>query len=384
MNKSTNTTGEVSVLGSTGSIGTQSLEVIKHLGLSVSSLAANSSVELLEKQAREFRPRLVAVCDEKAAADLKTRLADTGIRVVSGMDGVTEAAADGSKTVITAMSGAAGLIPTMAAIKTGKRIALANKETLVCAGTLVMAAAKNYGAEIVPVDSEHSAIFQCLLGRGEIARILLTASGGPFRGKSREELQKARKEDALKHPNWSMGRKITIDSATLMNKGLEFIEAMHLFGVAPSQIKVLVHPQSVVHSAVEFVDGSVIAQCGQADMKLPIQYALTYPEREKSVTPPPDFIKMSPLTFEEPNLDAFPCLRLAMETAARGGTAAAIMNAANEEAVGLFLRDKIGFNDIYDKVLFALTSIKCIENPDIDDILGADRQARELVGKADC
>ena len=377
-------TDVISVLGSTGSIGTQSLKVIKHLGLSVSSLAANSNVNLLEEQAREFKPRLVAVFSEKSAADLKLRLADTSIRVVSGMDGVIEAAADSSNTVITAMSGAAGLIPTMAAIKKGKRIALANKETLVCAGTLVMAAAREYNAEILPVDSEHSAIFQCLAGQGNalVSRILLTASGGPFRGRSFEELSKVRKEDALKHPNWNMGRKITIDSATLMNKGLEFIEAMHLFGVSPEKIKVLVHPQSVVHSMVEFIDGSVIAQCGQPDMKLPIQYALTHPNRMESISEPPDFIKMSPLTFLEPDLDAFPCLKIAMDTAKRGGTAAAAMNAANEEAVNLFLQDKIGFNGIYEQVLYALESIKNIENPSLDEILSADRQARELVGKA--
>ncbi len=376
-------TDDISVIGSTGSIGTQSLKVIKHLGLSVSALAANRNVALLEEQAREYGPRLVAVYDEKSAADIKLRLADTPIRVVSGMDGVIEAAADSSKTVITAMSGAAGLIPTMEAIKKGKRIALANKETLVCAGSLVMAAARKYNAEIVPVDSEHSAIFQCLAGnRGaEVSRILLTASGGPFLGRSFDELNDVGKEDALKHPNWNMGRKITIDSATLMNKGLEFIEAMHLFGTSPEQIKVLVHPQSIVHSMVEFIDGSVIAQCGQPDMKLPIQYALTYPERRPSITTPPDFIKMSPLTFLEPDLNAFPCLKIAMDTAKRGGTAAAVMNAANEEAVNLFLRDRIKFNGIYEQVLYALESIANIENPSLDEILSADRQARELVGK---
>lgn len=372
----------VSVLGSTGSIGTQSLSVIKHLGIKVSSLAAFSNVDLLEEQAREFMPSLVAVFSEEAARELKRRLSDTSIRVVSGQEGVLEAARDNSDTVITAMSGAAGLFPTIEAIKKGKRIALANKETLVCAGSIVMAAAKRYGAEIVPVDSEHSAIFQCLNGKNEfLSEILLTASGGPFLGRSSEELQKVRKEDALRHPNWSMGRKITIDSATLMNKGLEFIEAMHLFNASPDQIKVLIHPQSVIHSMVAFLDGSVIAQCGLPDMKLPIQYALTYPERKESLTKAPDFTK-APLTFLEPDLEAFPCLKTAMEVSRLGGTAAAVMNAANEEAVNLFLLDKIGFNEIYRQVLFALEHISNNTNAGLEEILDADRQARELVRKA--
>lgn len=373
----------VSVLGSTGSIGRQSLMIIKHLGLSVSSLAANRSTELLEEQVREFKPSLVAVFDEKAAADLKIRLRDTSVRIVSGLEGVIEAAADSSGTVITAMSGAAGLRPTMAAIEKGKRIALANKETLVCAGEIVMAAAGTHGAEIVPVDSEHSAIFQCLDGQKDtgFSRIILTASGGPFRGMSREELKNVRKEDALKHPNWSMGPKITIDSATLMNKGLEFIEAMHLFGASPDNIDVLIHPQSIVHSMVEFADGSVLAQCGVPDMKIPIQYALTYPERKPSIVPAPDFTK-APLTFFKPDLETFPCLKIAMESARLGGTAPAVMNAANEEAVRLFLNDKISFYGIYDAVVLALDSIKNKASPTLEDILEADRQARELVRKA--
>jgi 1-deoxy-D-xylulose-5-phosphate reductoisomerase len=373
----------VSVLGSTGSIGRQSLMIIKHLGLSVSSLAANRSTELLEEQVREFKPSLVAVFDEKAAADLKIRLRDTSVRIVSGMEGVIEAAADSSGTVITAMSGAAGLRPTMAAIEKGKRIALANKETLVCAGEIVMAAAGTHGAEIVPVDSEHSAIFQCLDGQKDtgFSRIILTASGGPFRGMSREELKNVRKEDALKHPNWSMGPKITIDSATLMNNGLEFIEAMHLFGASPDNIDVLIHPQSIVHSMVEFADGSVLAQCGVPDMKIPIQYALTYPERKPSIVPAPDFTK-APLTFFKPDLETFPCLKIAMESARLGGTAPAVMNAANEEAVRLFLNDKISFYGIYDAVVLALDSIKNKASPTLEDILEADRQARELVRKA--
>ncbi|NLL46784.1 MAG: 1-deoxy-D-xylulose-5-phosphate reductoisomerase [Clostridiales bacterium] len=373
----------VSVLGSTGSIGTQSLGIIRHLGLKVSALAANSNTRLLEEQAREFRPSLLAVFDEKAAADLKIRLADIPVRIVSGMEGVMEAAADNSDTVITAMSGAAGLRPTIAAIEKGKRIALANKETLVCAGEIVMAAAERYGAEIVPVDSEHSAIFQCLAGQKDkrISKIILTASGGPFLGKSRTELERVRKEDALRHPNWSMGRKITIDSATLMNKGLEFIEAMHLFGASPDKIGVLIHPQSIVHSMVEFGDGSVLAQCGIPDMKLPIQYALTYPERRPSLSPAPDFTK-NPLTFSQPDLETFPCLKTAMETARVRGTAAAVMNAANEEAVQLFLEDKLGFYGIHEAVVSALESIGNKEDADLEDILEADRQARELVRKA--
>jgi len=373
----------VSVLGSTGSIGRQSLHIIRHLGLKVSSLAANLSTKLLEEQAREFRPSLVAVFDDKAAADLKIRLGDTSVRVLSGMEGVVEAASDLSDTVITAISGAAGLLPTMAAIERGKRIALANKETLVCAGEIVMAAARRHGAEIVPVDSEHSAIFQCLEGQKDknFSKIILTASGGPFRGKSREELINVKKEDALKHPNWSMGPKITIDSATLMNKGLEFIEAMHLFGALPDNITVLIHPQSIVHSMVEFADGSVLAQCGVPDMKIPIQYALTYPERRPSIVPAPDFTK-TPLSFFEPDLETFPCLKIAMEAARAGGTAPAVMNAANEEAVWLFLEDKISFYGIYEAVVSALGKIGNKANPTLEEILEADRQARELVRKA--
>lgn len=372
----------VSVLGSTGSIGTQSLMIIRHLGLRVSALAANGNIKLMEEQAREFGPPLVAVFDPKAAADLKIRLADTPVRIVSGIEGVIEAAEDSSDTVITAMSGASGLRPTMAAIERGKRVALANKETLVCAGEIVMAAAKRHGAEIVPVDSEHSAIFQCLVGQQDkkFSKILLTASGGPFRGKSRAELENVRKEDALKHPNWSMGRKITIDSATLMNKGLEFIEAMHLFSASPDKIRVLIHPQSIVHSMVEFIDGSVLAQCGIPDMKLPIQYALTYPERVASISPAPDFTQ-NPLAFSEPDLETFPCLKIAMQTARVRGTAAAVMNAANEEAVKLFLEDKIGFYGIYDAVASALERMGNKENAALGDILEADRQARELVRK---
>lgn len=374
----------ISILGSTGSIGRQSLDVIKALDFEVTALTANKNVLLLEQQAREFKPKIAVVYDENGAKDLKIRLADTDVKVLTGMDGLLQAAAmEEADTVITAVVGTIGLRPTMAAIENGKRIALANKETLVCAGKLVMKAAKEYGAEILPVDSEHSAIFQCLMGNKgrEIKRILLTASGGPFRGRTYDELANVTKAQALKHPNWSMGAKITIDSATLMNKGLEFIEAMHLFGVKPEQIKVLVHPQSIVHSMVEYVDNSVIAQMGLPDMRLPIQLALTYPDRVQSVTPEIDFTKTSALTFEEPDTDTFRCLDLAMRIADHSGAACAVMNAANEAAVGLFLEDKIKFNRIYELVSEAVEKIGSDSANNIDDILRADEAARRFVNR---
>lgn len=374
----------ISILGSTGSIGRQSLDVIKALDFEVTALTANKNVLLLEQQARKFKPKIAVVYDENGAKDLKIRLADTDVKVLTGMDGLLQAAAmEEADTVITAVVGTIGLRPTMAAIEKGKRIALANKETLVCAGKLVMKAAKEYGAEILPVDSEHSAIFQCLMGNKgrEIKRILLTASGGPFRGRTYDELANVTKAQALKHPNWSMGAKITIDSATLMNKGLEFIEAMHLFGVKPEQIKVLVHPQSIVHSMVEYVDNSVIAQMGLPDMRLPIQLALTYPDRVQSVTPEIDFTKTSALTFEEPDTDTFRCLALAMRIADHSGAACAVMNAANEAAVGLFLEDKIKFNRIYELVSEAVEKIGSDSANNIDDILRADEAARRFVNR---
>ena len=345
---------------------------------------------MLEDQAREFKPGLVAVFDDNGERELRTRLRDTDIKVVSGMDGLIEAAAcQEADTVITAVVGMIGLRPTLAAIDAGKDIALANKETLVCAGEIVMGAAAEKKVKILPVDSEHSANFQCLQGQlnrsissgvnSEIKRILLTASGGPFRGKTYDELASVTKEMALRHPNWSMGPKITIDSATMMNKGLEFIEAMHLFSVTPAQIKVLVHPQSVVHSMVEFSDNSVIAQMGPADMRLPIQYALTYPERREHIVDSVDFTKFQSLTFFEPDLDAFRCLDLAMKTAERGGTSCAVMNGANEEAVGLFLQDKITFNQIYEFVAKAVDIIDNVQEPSLEDVLEADRQARDIV-----
>jgi 1-deoxy-D-xylulose-5-phosphate reductoisomerase len=372
----------ISLLGSTGSVGRQTLEVAGHLGLGVCALSANSSTALLEVQARQYKPSLVAVFDEAAARDMKVRLRDTDTRVVSGMPGLLEAASlDAADTVVTAVVGTVGLRPTLAAIEKGKRLALANKETLVCAGAQVMGAAQASGAEILPVDSEHSAIFQCLHGNKEKAfkRILLTASGGPFRGKSPEELKKVTYRDALSHPNWQMGRKITVDSSTLMNKGLEFIEAMHLYQASPRQIKILIHPQSVVHSLVEFDDNSVIAQLSVPDMRLPIQYALTYPERRDSLTAALDLTKIGALTFEEPDLSAFRCLKLALDTAEISGTACAVMNAANEAAVSLFLAEKISWDDIYECTAFALDRIQNIKHPSVDDILEADSEARRII-----
>ena len=370
----------ISILGCTGSIGRQTINVCEHLGYPVAALAANRSTEMLEQQVRKLHPELVAVFDESAAADFKLKIADTGIPVVSGMDGLIEAATCGD-CVVTAVSGSVGLKPTLAAIKAKKRIALANKETLVCAGDLVMKSAKKYGAEIVPVDSEHSAIFQCLLGRkpGELKKILLTGSGGPFRGKARSELENITPEQAVAHPNWCMGKKISVDSATMMNKGLEFVEAMHLFGVSPDDIQVVVHPQSVVHSMVELVDGTVIAQLGIQSMELPIQLALTYPERCGSAFEGLDFTKMKDLTFEAPDLEKTPCLALAMQCARTGGTAPCVMSAANEVAVHAFLRGEIGYNRIYDLAAAAVDAIPPIYTNELDEIIAEDLKAREFV-----
>lgn len=372
---------KISLIGSTGSIGRQTLEVAELLGCEVVALSANKSTPLLEAQARKFKPAIVTVYDEGAARDMKARLRDTGTKVFSGMPGLIEAAAaENADTVVTAVVGTIGLKPTLAAIEHKKRIALANKETLVCAGEHVMRLSKTYKADILPVDSEHSAIFQCLNSNGcnGFKKILLTASGGPFRGKTREELEKMTCREALTHPNWKMGRKITIDSATLMNKGLEFIEAMHLYAAAPDQISVLIHPQSIIHSMVEFHDNSVIAQLSVPDMRLPIQYALTYPARLPSLTEALDLIKIRSLTFEAPDLTVFPCLKLAMDTAHIRGTACAVMNAANEEAVGLFLEEKISFNEIYECVRSVMDRIENIENASVDDILAADSEARRI------
>lgn len=376
-------TKSISLLGSTGSIGKQTLDICLERGIRVEALTAHSNIDLLEQQARQFQPRLVVLFEEDAAKELARRLSDLKIRVASGMDGLIEAAAmPESDTVVTAVVGMVGLRPTLAAIEKGKRIALANKETLVCAGELVMDAARQYGAEIIPVDSEHSAIFQCLQGchsPEEIKRLILTCSGGPFFGMNREEVASKTKADALRHPNWTMGAKITIDCATLMNKGLEFIEAMRLFAVPPEDVSVVIHRQSIIHSMVEFRDGSVIAQMGTPDMRLPIRYALTYPERVNSPLPPLDLLSCPPLTFHEPNLEVFPSLRLAMECAKIGGTSCAVLNGANEEAVRLFLHDEIKFGQIPELVSRALDAIAVNVHPTLADILEADRCARALV-----
>ena len=374
----------ISILGSTGSIGRQSLDVIAACGMEVAALTANSSVGLVEEQARRFHPELVALMDERAAADLRVRLADTGVKVLAGMDGLMEAAAiQSADTVITAVVGMVGLRPTLTAIGEKKRIALANKETLVCAGELVMAAAREHGAEIIPVDSEHSALFQCLEGnrdRSEVKRLILTCSGGPFYGRKREELRSMTRADALKHPNWSMGAKITIDSATLMNKGLEFIEAMHLYQMPPEKISVVVHRESIIHSLVEYCDNAMIAQMGVPDMCLPIQYALTWPQRVASTaTKPYDIWNSGALTFGAPDLETFRCLALALEAARTGGTAGAILNGANEAAVAQFLAGEIGFLDIGDKVAAAMDVVSVRQDPTLDEILEADHAAREAV-----
>lgn len=370
----------ISLLGSTGSIGRQTLAVARELKLHVAALAAHDSVDLLEAQAREFCPRLAVLYDPGAAAELRRRLHGTDVEVLSGPDGLLAAAqAAEADTVVTAVVGSVGLEPTLAAIRLGRRIALANKETLVCAGELVMAAAREYGADIVPVDSEHSAIFQCLQGcadRGEIRRLILTCSGGPFFGKCYAELENMTPAHALKHPNWSMGAKITIDSATLMNKGLEIIEAMRLYGLPLSQVEAVIHRQSVIHSLVEFQDGALLAQLGTPDMKLPIRYAMTWPLRAPSSEQPLDLLTCGPLTFDPIDDGAFRCYAIARQCAAAGGTACAIMNAANEEAVWAFLRGETGFNGIHRTVEAALERVAVKYQPSLTDILEADRLAR--------
>lgn len=372
----------ISILGCTGSIGRQTIAVAEHIGMRVAALTANRKIDLLEEQARRLKPEFVAVYDEDAAKQFRIAVADTDIRVGSGMAGLIEAATlASSDCVVTAVSGAVGLKPTLAAIDEKKRIALANKETLVCAGSIVMRRAAETGAEIVPVDSEHSAIFQCLMGRGkgELKKILLTGSGGPFRGRPREELEDVTPEQAVKHPNWSMGAKISVDSATMMNKGLEFIEAMHLFSVTPDDIQVVIHPQSVIHSMVELVDGTVIAQLGVPDMGLPIQLALTYPERKASMFEHLDFAKLRDLTFEAPDLEKTPCLGLAMDCARTGGTAPCVMSAANEVAVGMFLRHELGYNRIYDAAAGAVAKLGAVDASDLETVLEADAAARAYV-----
>ncbi|NLU23755.1 MAG: 1-deoxy-D-xylulose-5-phosphate reductoisomerase [Clostridiales bacterium] len=376
-------TKTISLLGSTGSIGRQALEVARELSIGVAALTANQSVDLMEKQTRQFLPRLVVLYDKTPAQELRRRVCDLPVKVSSGMEGLLEAASlEEADTVVTAVMGMIGLQPTLEAIRHRKRIALANKETLVCAGTLVMAEAQKYGTEIIPVDSEHSAIFQSLQGcrdRGEIRRLILTCSGGPFFGKSYEELETVTRQQALHHPNWSMGAKITVDSATLMNKGLEVIEAMRLYNLPQQQVSVVIHRQSIVHSLVEYRDGAMIAQLGTPDMKLPIRYAMTYPYRAASPDKPLDLTACGDLSFHQPDLAAFPCLQTALDCARTGGTACAIMNGANEAAVGLFLRDEIRFNDIHRLVQYALDAIEVKYEPDLADILEADSLARAAV-----
>ena len=376
-------TKTIALLGATGSIGRQTLEVARELGLTVAALTAHTNIDLLERQARQFRPRLAAVYDAAAAAVLRDRLSDTDIEVLAGEEGLLAAATLAeADTLVTAVMGSVGLAPTLAAIRQGKRIALANKETLVCAGELVMSAAAEYGAEIIPVDSEHSAVFQCLQGcrdRGEVRRILLTCSGGPFYGKTHDQLEHVTAADALRHPNWHMGAKITIDSATLMNKGLEVIEAMRLYALPVEQVQPVIHRQSIVHSLVEFRDGALLAQLGTPDMKLPIRYALTYPYRAEAPDAPLDLLQCGALTFAAPDEDAFPCLRLARQCGKTGGTSCAILNGANEAAVALFLRGDIGFNDIHRCVERALFRVAVKYQPSLADILEADRAARQAI-----
>ena len=374
----------VSILGSTGSIGRQSLDIISRLPeIKVAALTAGTNVERMSEQCREFRPELAVMATEDAAKELSRRISDLPIRVNWGQAGLLEAASlPGTDCVITAVVGMVGLKPTLAAIRAGKRIGLANKETLVCAGELVMAEAEKYQAEIIPVDSEHSAIYQCLMGasdKREVKRLILTCSGGPFFGKSREELKTVTQADALKHPNWKMGAKITIDCATLMNKGLEVIEAMRLYRMPLEKVDVVIHRQSVVHSMVEFTDGAVMAQLGTPDMRLPIQLALTYPQRIPCPVEPLDLLNCGPLTFSKPDMENFPCLALAYACAKKGGTACPAMNGANEEAVAMFLRNEIGFYDIYRLVSQAVEAVPFLQNPTLEEILEADRQARAAV-----
>ena len=375
----------VTILGSTGSIGRQSLDVISRMPIRVAALTAGTSVERMAAQCRQFHPELAVMATQEAAAKLQEAVSDLNIRVSWGESGLIEAATlESVDCVITAVVGMLGLKPTLAAIRAGKRIGLANKETLVCAGELVMAEAEKYSAEIIPVDSEHSAIFQCLMGIGgsrEVHRLILTCSGGPFYGMDRQQLRHVTKADALKHPNWKMGEKITIDCATLMNKGLEVIEAMRLYRMPLEQVDVLIHRQSIVHSMVETVDGAVMAQLGAPDMRLPIQLALTYPQRQVCPVDRLDLTQCGGLTFAHPDMEAFPCLKLARECAKAGGTACPVMNGANEAAVARFLRDEIGFYDIYDLVSGAVDAVPFIQNPTLEQILEADRLARAYVAE---
>ncbi len=376
----------IAVLGSTGSIGTQTLDIVRNNSdeLKVLALAASSNVELMEQQIREFSPKMVTMWSEAAAEDLKVRISDLDVKVLTGMDGLLEIAVmEEVDTLVTAIVGMIGIRPTIEAIKAGKDIALANKETLVCAGHIIMPLAKEYGVSILPVDSEHSAIFQSLNGepKGRIQKILLTASGGPFRGKSRAELQNIQVEDALKHPNWAMGRKITIDSSTLVNKGLEVMEAKWLFGVEPEAIQVVVHPQSIIHSMVEYVDGAVIAQLGIPDMKLPIQYALFYPDRKPMHEKKLDFFALQSMTFEKPDTETFYGLKLAYEALKAGGSLPTVYNAANEKAVALFLDRKISYLQIPELIEKSMAAHTLISNPDVNQILETEQSVYERIAE---
>ena len=374
----------ISILGSTGSIGRQTAAAARRLGIRAAALSARRDIDRLEPQLREFLPRYGSGGDP-AAAELRQRISDLPVEVGEGEESlITAATLSDIDCVVTAVSGSIGLRPTLAAIRAKKRIALANKETLVCAGDLVMALAAEEGAEIIPVDSEHSAIFQCLSGRDrrELRKILLTGSGGPFRGWSRKQTESVTPEQAVRHPNWNMGAKISVDSATMMNKGLEFIEAMHLFSVTPDQIQVVIHPESVIHSMVELLDGTVIAQLGVADMGLPIQYALTWPERKPSAAQPLDFAALGSMRFEAPDMEKLPCLRLAMDCARQGGIAPCVLSAANEAAVAAFLGHRIGYNDIYRLVTGAVEAAEPFSCPDLEEILAADAAAREYVRRS--
>ena len=374
---------KIGILGSTGSIGTQTLEIVRsNPDLQVIALAAGSNVSLMEQQVREFHPMLAVMGSEEAAADLKNRIADTDTRVSAGMEGMLELAIlPQMEVLVTAIVGMIGIRPTIAAIKAGKTIALANKETLVTAGHIIMPLAKEKGVSILPVDSEHSAIFQSMHGenRERVSKILLTASGGPFRGKKTEELQDITVEDALKHPNWSMGRKITVDSATLVNKGLEVMEAKWLFDVEPEQIQVVVHPQSIIHSMVEYVDGGIMAQLGMPDMKLPIQYALFYPDRRPMDGRRVDFFALKSISFEEPDIKTFRGLQLAYDAIAAGGSMPTVFNAANELAVKKFLQEKIGFLDIYEIIAQSMERHKKIAHPDLDEILSVEQDTYQWI-----
>lgn len=374
---------KIAILGSTGSIGTQTLEIVRdNPDLQVVGLAAGTNIELLEKQVREFQPKLVSLQREADCKELKTRLADLEVQIVPGMEGLLAIAEmEEAQILVTAIVGMIGIRPTIAAIKKGKDIALANKETLVTAGHIIMPLAAEMGVSILPVDSEHSAIFQSMQGENKdrISKLVITASGGPFRGRTRQQLKQVQLEDALKHPNWSMGHKITIDSATLVNKGLEVMEARWLFGVGLDQIQVVVHPQSIIHSMVEYVDGAIIAQLGTPDMKLPIQYALFYPDRRPMAGKRVDFYELGSITFEKPDLETFTGLKLAMRAAEEGGSMPTVFNAANERAVSLFLNRKICFLQIPEMIELCMDAHRRIENPDVEEILRTEQETYELI-----